>query len=154
MFLAKSTLRGRRPLAKTLKLAVWAFSLNFLHVSTLFVIDIHQNMPISLILTPFDHFQICLTFAVTPSLILGPRQMHSMHELYHQLPLYFSNSVEYVSVHCICKGWLKGMMMRRSMQELAGEAFLLKSSDWRSGATSNPTTSSPHTDVQIESAFV
>ena len=34
--------------------------------------DIHQNMPISLILTPFDHFQIRPTFAVTPNLILEP----------------------------------------------------------------------------------
>ena len=29
-------------------------------------------MPISLILTPFDHFQICPTFAVNPNLILEP----------------------------------------------------------------------------------
>ena len=29
-------------------------------------------MPISLILTPFDHFQIRPTFAVTPNLILEP----------------------------------------------------------------------------------
>ena len=36
------------------------------------MIDIHQNMPISLILTPFDHFQIRPTFAVTPNLILEP----------------------------------------------------------------------------------
>ena len=72
MFSAKSSLRSRRPFAKTLKLVVWAFSLNFLHDSTLFVIDIHQNVPISLILTPFDHFQIRLTFAVTPNLILEP----------------------------------------------------------------------------------
>ena len=47
----------------------------FLHDSTLFVIDIHQNMPISLILTPFDHFQICPTFAVNPNLILEPCHM-------------------------------------------------------------------------------
>ena len=72
MFLAKSSLRGRRPLSKTLKLVVSAFSLNYLHESILFVIDIHQNIPISLILTPVDHFQICLTFAVTPNLILEP----------------------------------------------------------------------------------
>ena len=32
-------------------------------------------MPISLILTPFDHFQIRLTFAVTPNLILEPCHM-------------------------------------------------------------------------------
>ena len=59
-------------IVKTLKLTVWAFSLNFLHDSTLFVIDTHQNMPFSLILTPFDHFQIRPTFAVTPNLILEP----------------------------------------------------------------------------------
>ena len=57
---------------RTLKLAVWAFSLNFLHDSTLFVIDIHQNMPISLISTPFARFQIRLTLAVHPNLILEP----------------------------------------------------------------------------------
>ena len=72
MFLAKSSLRGRRPLAKTLKLAVWAFSLIFLLDSTLFVIDIHQNMPISQFSTPFDHFQILPTLAVNPNLILEP----------------------------------------------------------------------------------
>ena len=32
-------------------------------------------MPISLILTPFDHFQIRLTFAVTPNPILEPCHM-------------------------------------------------------------------------------
>ena len=72
MFLAKSSLRGRRPLAKTLKLAVWAFSLIFLLDSTLFVMDIHQNMPISQFSTPFDHFQILPTLAVNPNLILEP----------------------------------------------------------------------------------
>ena len=55
-FLARSSLCDRRPLAKTLKLAVWAFSLIFLLDSTLFVIDIHQNIPLLLVLTPFDHF--------------------------------------------------------------------------------------------------
>ena len=49
--------------------------MNFLHDSTLFVIDIHQNMPISLILTTFDYFQIRPTFAVTPNLILEPCRM-------------------------------------------------------------------------------
>ena len=43
-------------LAKTVKLAVWAFSSNFLYDFTLFVIDMHQNMPISLFKTLFDHF--------------------------------------------------------------------------------------------------
>ena len=92
MFLAKSSLRGRRPLAKTLKLAVWAFSLIFLHDSTLFVIDIYQNMPISLISTPFDHFQLRLTLAVNPNLILEPCRTHSdctrtagdLHEMIHK----------------------------------------------------------------------
>ena len=36
------------------------------------MIDIHQNMPISLILTPFDYFQIRPSFAVNPNLILEP----------------------------------------------------------------------------------
>ena len=39
------------------------------------MIDTPQNMPISLILTPFDHFQIRPTFAVTPNLILEPCHM-------------------------------------------------------------------------------
>ena len=43
------------------------------------MIDTHQNMPISLILTPFDHYQIRLTFAVTPNLILEP----CLKQLYH-----------------------------------------------------------------------
>ena len=85
MFSAKSSLRSRRPFAKTLKLVVWAFSLNFLHDSTLFVIDIHQNVPISLILTPFDHFQIRLTFAVTSNLILEPGYL--LQPPTHPLPL-------------------------------------------------------------------
>ena len=33
-----------------------SFFIDFLLDSTLFVIDIHQNIPILLILTPFDHF--------------------------------------------------------------------------------------------------
>ena len=41
---------------KSVKLAVWAVSLNFLFDFTLFVIDIHQIMLISLFPTPFDHF--------------------------------------------------------------------------------------------------
>ena len=76
MFLAKSSFNTwPTSLCWTLKLVVWALSLNFVHDSTLFVIYIHQNMPISLILTPFDHFQIRPTFAVTPirlNLILEP----------------------------------------------------------------------------------
>ena len=44
--------------------------MNFLHDFTLFVIDIHQNMPISLILTPFDHFQNMSSGGIGPDLIL------------------------------------------------------------------------------------
>ena len=39
-------------------------------------------MPISLILTPFDHFQIRLTFAVTPNLILEPCHMADIWQIY------------------------------------------------------------------------
>ena len=56
--------------------------MNFLHDSTLFVIDTHQNMPFSLNLTPFDHFQMCPTFAVTPNLILEPC-LASFHKTDH-----------------------------------------------------------------------
>ena len=41
VFLAFSAQSSWRCLVKSLKLAVWAFSLNFLYDSTLFVIDIH-----------------------------------------------------------------------------------------------------------------
>ena len=43
-------------ITKTVNLPIWAFSSNFLYDFTLFVIDIHQNMPISLFKTLFDHF--------------------------------------------------------------------------------------------------
>ena len=43
-------------LLKTLKLAVWALSSNFVHDFTLFVIKIHQNRFISPLLTTGDHF--------------------------------------------------------------------------------------------------
>ena len=58
----------RKKKVKTLKLTVWAFSLNFLHDFTLFVIDIHQNMPITL--TPFDHFQNMSSGGIGPDFIL------------------------------------------------------------------------------------
>ena len=51
-------------------LAVFAVSLIFLNDFTLFVIDIHQNMPISLTLTPFDHFQNMSSGGIGPDLIL------------------------------------------------------------------------------------
>ena len=53
MFLAKISWL---PIVKTLNLIVWTLPLIFLHDFTLFVIDMHQNRPISLVLTPFDHF--------------------------------------------------------------------------------------------------
>ena len=51
-------------------LAVWALSLNFLHVLTSFVIDIHQIMLISLFPTPFGHFQFLGSAGRNPKLIL------------------------------------------------------------------------------------
>ena len=64
--------------------------MNFLLDSTLFVIDIHQNMPISLILTSFDYFQIRPSFAVTFNLILEPC---------HTLNPFYSVPVELVNVY-------------------------------------------------------
>ena len=43
-------------IVKTVNLAVWAISFNFLYDFTLFVIDMHQIMLISLFSTSFDHF--------------------------------------------------------------------------------------------------
>ena len=43
-------------------------------------------MPISLILTPFDHFQICPTFAVNPNLILEPCPMQMVNMIYTDAP--------------------------------------------------------------------
>ena len=48
-------------LAKTVNLAVWPFSLNFLHEFTLYVIDMHQNMHISLFKKPFDQNSYLMT---------------------------------------------------------------------------------------------
>ena len=59
MFLGFSAKSSWRSLHKTLNLAVWALSLNFLHVFTLFVINIHQNRLISPLLTTRDHFHFC-----------------------------------------------------------------------------------------------
>ena len=53
-----------------LKLAFWEFSLNLLHGFTLCAIDIHQNMPTSLLKTPVDHFHFHLTYGLDPDLIL------------------------------------------------------------------------------------
>ena len=58
MFWGFSAQSSWRSLLKTLKLAVWALSLNFLHDFTLLVIDIHQNKFISLFLTPFIGLEI------------------------------------------------------------------------------------------------
>ena len=44
------------PIVKTLNLNVWTLPLIFLRNFTLFVIDMHQNRPVSLFSTPFDHF--------------------------------------------------------------------------------------------------
>ena len=56
MFFGFSAQSSWRSLLKTLKFAVWALSLNFVHDFTLFVINIHQNRLISPISTTRDHF--------------------------------------------------------------------------------------------------
>ena len=53
-----------------MKLVVWALSLIFLHFFTLFVIDIHKIMLISLFPTPFGHFQLLGSAGQNPKLIL------------------------------------------------------------------------------------
>ena len=49
----------------------------------IFVIDIHQNMPISLTLTPFDHFQNMSSGGIGPDLTLtmchNLPYLHEMH---------------------------------------------------------------------------
>ena len=49
------------------------------------MIDIHQNMPISLILTQFDYFQIPPSFAVTPNLILEPCRIELLGQLKNEI---------------------------------------------------------------------
>ena len=49
--------------------------MNFLHDFTLFVIDIHQIMLISLFPTPFDHFDFHPTLGLDHALILTLRPM-------------------------------------------------------------------------------
>ena len=76
-------------LAKTVNLAVWAFPSNFLYDFTLFVIDMHQNMPISLFKTLFDHFHFHSPAAIIWRVILKLR--HMWHMLW--LVVYNSTSV-------------------------------------------------------------
>ena len=45
-------------------------------------------MPISLILTPYDHFQILPTLAVNPNLILEPCHMKTIPHICHLDHLY------------------------------------------------------------------
>ena len=71
MFLAP---RSRFPIAETVNLLVWAFSSNFLHDFTLFVIYMHQNMPISLFKTLFDHFHFHSPAAIIWRVILKLRR--------------------------------------------------------------------------------
>ena len=58
---------------KSVNLAVWAVSVIFLFDFTLFVIDIHHIMLISLFPTPFDHFHFHPTLGLDPALILTLR---------------------------------------------------------------------------------
>ena len=53
--------------------------MNFLHVFTLFVIDIHQIMLISLFPTPFGHFQFLGSAGQNPKLILKLCHMPNVH---------------------------------------------------------------------------
>ena len=71
-FLAKSSCQSVTSHCKNTEVGRLSIFIDILLDSTLLVIDIHQNMPISFIFTPFDYFQINLSFAVTPNLILEP----------------------------------------------------------------------------------
>ena len=57
---------------KSVKLAVWAVSLNFLHDFTLFVVDIHQIRLISLFRHFSDHIHSHGSAGLVPKLILTP----------------------------------------------------------------------------------
>ena len=63
---------------KSVNLAVWAVSVIFLFDFTLFVIDIHHIMLISLFPTPFDHFHFHPTLGLDPALILTLRHKGKM----------------------------------------------------------------------------
>ena len=58
-----------------MNLAVLAVSVIFLFDFTLFVIDIHHIMLISLFPAPFDHFNFHPTLGLDPALILTLRLM-------------------------------------------------------------------------------
>ena len=58
---------------KSVKLAVWAVSLNFLHDFTLLVVDIHQIRLISLFRHFSNHFHFHGSAGLVPKLILTPR---------------------------------------------------------------------------------
>ena len=60
---------------KSVKLAVWAVSLNFLHDFTLFVVDIHQIRLISLFRHFPDHFHFHGSAGLIPKVNLSLRHM-------------------------------------------------------------------------------
>ena len=60
---------------KSVKLAVWAVSLNFLHDFTLFVVDIHQIRLISLFRHFPDHFHFHGSAGLIPKVNLSLRQI-------------------------------------------------------------------------------
>ena len=60
---------------KSVKLAVWAVSLNFLHDFTLFVVDIHQIRLISLFRHFPDHFHFHGSAGLIPKVNLSLRPM-------------------------------------------------------------------------------
>ena len=63
---------------KSVKLAVWAVSLNFLHDFTLFVVDIHQIRLISLFRHFPDHFHFHGSAGLIPKVNLSLRRMVSV----------------------------------------------------------------------------
>ena len=66
---------------KSVKLAVWAVSLNFLHDFTLFVVDIHQIRLISLFRHFSDHFHFHPILEQKRVIDLIPCLLHALREV-------------------------------------------------------------------------
>ena len=73
-------------IVKTVNLAVWAISFNFLYDFTLFVIDMHQIMLISLFSTSFDHFHFH-GFLKSKRMVILKRCLILIFEYFPYLPL-------------------------------------------------------------------
>ena len=68
---------------KSVKLAVWAVSLNFLHDFTLFVVDIHQIRLISLFRHFPDHFHFHGSAGLIPKVNLSLRHIKARPQYLH-----------------------------------------------------------------------